>query len=443
MPIFINKEGERINISEYSKNIDAYDGKELAIYYNSLLGEDLFKIVFPFGEKIDSEEYTTGLTKDDDVIIINKKGEKATGGLDPDYINGIKDKATYINQIIGKDEYKSVGTYGHKTGNENIAIALTQDEVPVFINKKGEPDITGHDPKNIESGTLLATYYNTLLGDSNPMGGFSDIMEFGEYTKNPDRAIAITKNGKTVIINKKGEPDLSDIDVNYFFNSGSGMRALYFNQLLGKDTFKEIRQFGEISKNPNLATAIRKDGYRDIINKEGVSDITGITPEDVYGGDYSHVFINHKLGKNVYSKVHQKGSHVGSPNHSLAILFIPDKKDNEVNNFRIINDEGIPDINGVDLDKINNDTVRAAYFNQLVGKNIFEAVDSFGSDDTSKAYLSSPLNGSKSVIINKKGEIIGNKVDEKYQKTLIEILAEETNHAYTQYLIEKLLISQQ
>jgi hypothetical protein len=405
MPVFINTEGNIVKITNLNK-INQKSSTELAAYFNGLIGNNKYKRVYPFNLEIDSMEYTIAKGVGNEKFIINKKGELVTGGIEPNDIYEDENRAVYINQILGKDNlYESVTRFDTEyTGNDNIAVASEEDGTKTFINKKGEPDVTGIDPKKIEKRSYLAAYFNTLLGELNPNGSpFSTVYQFGEYTGNKNRALARLKNGKEIVINDKGEKDLTDIDADTILNISDEIRASYINQLLGEDKYLSVYKFGSLDENPNIAYATLNTGANDFINKEGK-----VVELENYPNDFLHVKMNHKIGEYKYNKIYPEGQHLGNElglGHHVATLLAPNEKGGTA--YVIINTEGELDVQNINPLEIGSDIIRTVYFNQLLGKKIFRDVNPFYNGEAIAR-----TENYENVTINNHGQIKNNKTGE-------------------------------
>lgn len=463
--IIIKPNGEKATIEEIEHgDVEELLTREtpnyLAAYFNMKLGENKFTSVQPFGKYIESMDFTLANMINNKLRVIDRNGETINGGLDPNKIKNGNHKAIYINQILGEDKYSEVGTFGYfKYAANNIAVAVDKNNLRTFINYEGIPTVEGVAVDEINNKAERAAYYNSLLKNPNSNENFTNIYEFGEHTGNKDHAIARKKDGSFVIINKEGKPDITDVklDLNYM-DYEEQIRAGYFNQMLGKKKFDDVGNFHKIG-NTELARTSENDGeYLDLIDKEGKSSTGGLTLKEIedWDTDYLHVYFNNLLGKKVYRKVHPKYQYMNSEDHYVAEKFeTPNVTENI---FVIINDKGIPDINGVAYDKLSGSAIRAAYMNQLMNTSKFYIISDFygeGKDAYAEAKL---LDGTK-IKINKLGQTIeepkpeddvnhddteeeGEDDSDQPNESVQSIVEEEAKRAYTQYLKEKLYAMQ-
>jgi hypothetical protein len=205
-------------------------------------------------------------------------------------------RASYYNVILNRPKYfRSIENFGYG----DTAMAYLNDFTPIFINRKGELDLTDVDLNNLSSPEEVyrAAYYNTLLKDPK----YTNFDEFGKY--GGDIAVVWTKNKIEnqprimTFVNRDFQPDLTGVDIKKLNNNY--LRGAYFNQLFG------TKKFGSALKteNPNIFIMIIKDpeytrSGRDFeedayyMNINGKPDLTGI---DIYNAPVGAVKLTKEM----------------------------------------------------------------------------------------------------------------------------------------------------
>ncbi len=382
---FINKEGKPDITGVDILKIG--DGKTRAVYFNQLLGKEIFDQVSSFndygGEIALAHPLSGGQS-----YFIDKMGNPDIINVDVTKVSDSNTRAIIINQKLGKKYYYSIGAY-NKYG-QGIAVAVKNNGDKVFINIEGKPSIANVNINSISEGDLRATYVNQKLRKK--------IFSFvGNYDKfGAGIALGRYIDGSLKFINKLGQPDLEHVDFDAINDTDT--RALYINQKNGTD-FKSVGIFDKIGD--DVAPAVRDDGTIEFINREGKPSMGNV---DINRIDDSHVraqFINKLLGTNY--------THVTKFDEFGSDIALAGNRDTNTHEF--INREGKPDVSTVDLNKIGDKTTRAVYFNQKYGTH-YDGVYDFGTygNDVALAYN----NKIGKVFINREGMPDTSGIEEKY-----------------------------
>ena len=200
--------------------------------YIKLLGTE-YTHVSKFGELGGDIAFAANPHKDI-YNFINRKGEPDTTGVD---LNKIRDSATragYFNQKNGT-KYQSVGAFGEY--GENAAKAFEEGKGRFFINREGIPDASGVDLNAFDDSYDRATVYNQTFGTD-----YDEITNFDSYGKGI--AIANDIEGHRYFVNKKGKRTTVGVETDLLPDS---LNALYINQKYKKD-YKTVGAFGQYVK---------------------------------------------------------------------------------------------------------------------------------------------------------------------------------------------------
>lgn len=120
--------------------------------------------------------------------------------------------AMYFNLLLGKMRFFSVSTNGSSSwGDDTYLGKLVDRKTLIFINGKGEPDLSGLDVDkvfngNSSTGEIKAAYFNQLKGKD----VFRLVGKFFYAGFSIARAELV--NGKKVFINKDGDPEIEGLD---------------------------------------------------------------------------------------------------------------------------------------------------------------------------------------------------------------------------------------
>lgn len=376
--VFINKEGKP-DISEIEPD-EINDGYRRAEYFNQLLDHDKFEKVGKFRDYGGEITMATILSSGEQ-IFINRKGDPDISNVDITTITNSDVLKTLINQKIGKQIYRSVGRFG-KFG-DGIALATTQLLThDVFININGEPSLENVDLKKIDSPEVRAIYFNQKMGKSifERIESFSNRLGVGVL-------LGYYHDGARKFINLNGEPDLTNVLFDKM--TDSSVRAIYMNQKFGT-SFQYVNEFGKYGDDIALATNI--DGQREFIDKEGKSNLGNVDINKINDGKIRAVYVNKLLGTK-YDSV----SSFDEYGEGVAYVTTDDKS-------LFINKQGKPDTSNVNLDKINDRYVRTTYFNQKYGTDytVVYDFDTYGKE-VALASINDNTYENKYVFINKAG----------------------------------------
>lgn len=198
---------------------DSYQNHKLrANIYNKNLKNKKFEYIFPFdvyGPNI-AFSIKSGHDYKNDGVFINKNGDPDIRGIDPELIKDFFFLRSYLNQSQNKIKIKSRDTFslfGKYSPSVIFYADHTDPENRWFINKDGEKDISGVNPKKLNTDRERAAYCNTLL--KTPM--FYHVSIFDEIA--PDIAYAVPLEGYSMFINIHGKPDIKGIDPNAIKNN--------------------------------------------------------------------------------------------------------------------------------------------------------------------------------------------------------------------------------
>jgi len=144
--------------------------------------------------------------------------------INPDNFNHPMSRAPYYNAIWGTD-YKEVNKFG--AFGDDAVIVSNKNHIPLFVNRKGELDVTGIDIDKIDDVISRAAYYNVIWGTDH-----KNVYKFGEY--GGDVTWVIDKNNNMFFLNKHGKLDVTGIDPNklkpYMDDSYMNTKALIAKQ---------------------------------------------------------------------------------------------------------------------------------------------------------------------------------------------------------------------
>jgi len=364
--IFINTEGKPDLTNVDVNKIEDSLGR--AAYMNQKLGTNFKKVgtFGNYGEGIAMATYNKNGTSKG--IFIDADGNSDISTIDFNLLEG-QVLATYINQKYGTNYYV-VDQFGEYA--KGIALATVIDNSGfrnnVFINAKGKPSLVNINLSKLDSDSMRAAYFNQKYG--------SDYIAVGSFGKYGDGIfLAINKkydndllSDAYTFINAKNEPDASTVDINKLIDSK--LRATYFNQKYGKK-FRSVGEFGWHGSDFSIADLM--DGGRIFINYEGEPDTTNVNFDDLDSGRMRAIYLNTKLGTKYTSLQPFDGY-----GKDISVAEYQDKHGNIKRVF--INRKGKPDTSNVDVSKIINNEVRAAYINQKYKKKykIVEPYNKYG-----------------------------------------------------------------
>ena len=380
-----NPDAPTVDPEEYKRKYEKYLAKKLKVGSISILGneyQNAIKNHMPF------IAFFNGYTPS----YIDRDGNKTVKGLDankiitPDpnedeYDDMLKTRRTaYVNSLFNA-KYEEVRSFGRYGGD--VAFAIGSSSTYVFINKEGKPDITGVDIMKITDSKTRAVYFNQLHGKElyDSVDNFQD--SGGEIAR------AKTFDGKSVLINKAGVADITNVDVTKLHDSST--RALVINQKLGKEIYTSVGDFNRVGQGIAVAY-IQKNNTQLFINTEGKPSIKGVDIMSIHDSNLRAIYLNQKLHKRLFTSVNQYGTYgqgiaVGRYAGNDELVFI--------------NSLGQPAIDQVNIDSINDANIRALYLNQKYGTH-FSSVGLFDVIGNDVAYAVD--NDGKIVFINKEGK---------------------------------------
>lgn len=372
---YINKQGQPDITGVDVAKIDG--SKERAIYFNQLLGKDLYYSVGSFSEF--GGEIARATTHDNKGMYINKLGNPDISQIDITKVNDSSTRAFILNQKLGEDVFQAVGAFNLYA--EGIAAAYKNSGGKLFINIEGEPSIKGVDVRNISDSDLSASYFNQKYHKKI----FSLVSDFDKYGQ--DIAVArLADTGELMFINLLGKSAIDQVNIDNI--SDANYRALYLNQKYGTK-FNAVSMFDQIGD--NVAVASDDDGKVEFIDREGKPSMGNVDINRIKDGHVRAIFVNKLLGSNY--------KHVGAFNElgdNIAFASNPD-----TNTYEFINRDGKKDVNGVNLDRIRDKGIRAAYFNQKYGTD-YGSVRSFGEYGENAAIATT--NEGNRLFINREGK---------------------------------------
>jgi hypothetical protein len=237
--IFINKEGEP---DTKGVDINDYAGPNLATYFNQKNGTNYNSI-----------EHENGLLYDQNnnkITIINAEGIPSTENIDPSDIENKYVRAAYFNQKYGTD-FILVREYG-----DNELLAISNNDVPIFINYEGEPIVPDIKFNDITSGIKRAAYINSKSGTN--YSSVSDSIE--DLISKDGEHIYLVDVGYNIFITDSGTPtiNIDDKDINklpayktYYKNT-----VIYIDSLKEKENLKETKKYIQLLINQEINNLI-------------------------------------------------------------------------------------------------------------------------------------------------------------------------------------------
>ena len=291
------------------------------------------------------------------------------------YISNSNNKQTAINTLCNK-----IGVVGFADYNGDGYIHQAEPHQAVFFKIKSIAKIYYYSrkKKNIKS---LIEYLKKISGKKIT----NIVSNFGEY--GGDVACVGIGYDYKIFVNKKGESSIGGVDLNKI--NDLQIRAAYFNTKLNVNKFEYVYEFGKYGD--NIAYSFLLDGTYTFINREGKVSIEGVNV-NVLDNRMRAAYFNAKLNRNKFEYVCEFGEYGGDIARAQLRNYI----------HTFINREGNLSIEGVDVNKINDDKFRAAYFNIKLKTNKFYQVEEFGvySDNIARAYLKDIIG----VFINREGK---------------------------------------
>jgi hypothetical protein len=383
---FVNKDGnltvggvDTDNIFNNNNNVDASDSfsSERTAYFNTSYGTE-YTSVDAFGRYGGDVAYAVK-NEGNGGVFINKEGKPDISNIDPDEINDGYRRAEYFNQLLGENKFEKVGKFENYGGEITMATILSSGE-SIFINRKGDPDISGADITKITNTEALTTLINQKLGKQ----VYKTINTFGKFGE--DIAFATDINGKKEFIDKEGKSNLGNVDINKINDDKT--RAVYVNKLLGTE-YKAVSSFNAYGENVAYVTTGDKNFF---INKQGKPDVSNVILENIGDRHIRATYFNQKNGTD-YAAVYEYGTY----GNDVALA--------TDDNGRIffINKEGNPDTTNVDFEQIkNNDRLLATYFNTINGTD-FKDITQPSKTIKTNVFFASLSNGGF-MFVNKKGK---------------------------------------
>ena len=207
-------------------------------------------------------------------------------------------RAYYFNALTKKGNFISVREFDKTI---NLGIAYIEDSYleykltkTVFINTKGEKDVTGIDIDNITNSEYIKAYFNTI----SPIH-FHFIDKFDKYFEGLATASLSDNYYPDIFINQQGKLDVTGID---FESCPDNLKSTYLNTKFGFLLFNDIRKSNILPHGIYLATD--QIGRQIFINSEGKPYVSGIDPKTL---DYNMKktydnTINSQQGKTITDK---------------------------------------------------------------------------------------------------------------------------------------------
>jgi hypothetical protein len=395
LPYYVDKEGNKtvngVNTEEIFKNTenpessDAYSSERTA-YFNTLHNEN-FSSVDTFGRFGDDTAYANK-NETGGSMFINKEGKPDISKVEPDRINDGYIRAVYFNQLLGEKKFDRVSKFTDYGGEIALATLISSGD-QVFINKKGNEDISNVDITKIFNTAAITTMINQKLGDEI----YRIVNKFNMYGNGV--ALATQMGGRMVFIDINGKPTLENVDFNRIDNAE--VRAIYFNQNFGKLVFSRVESFssklgdgvflgfyyGMPSMNDNGGLG------RKLININGEPDLTNVLFDKIQDTGVRAVYINQK-----YGTLFQYVERFDEYGENVALATDANGKKTFIDN------EGKPNIGNVDINKIKDDVVRATFINTILGSS-YKRVTSFNDFGEDVAYATT---ADETVFINREGK---------------------------------------
>jgi len=339
--ILINKAGLPADLSQIDVN-DIDSSSMRASIINTKFGTN-----FNYVDYFNDNGIALATNNNGKGLYINKEGKPDVTGINVDEIDNYALRTDYINEKY-ETNYKKV----YKYNEFGIAMAILSEEsvnIPININKEGQPDNGKLNFNDIYNSTKRAAYFNTLYGTK-----YVSVYDF------EDNSLAIAKNfdGTLLYINKEGKPDVTGLNPDYI--NGQMQKAAYINTLHGTN-LDSVYDFN-YGPNNNIARAILVNSIPIFINKEGQRDVTGIDYNELGSKSEKTAYIN-SLHDTNYTNIDDFNDN--------GIAFA--KKSNDIP--VLINKEGQPDIGNETLDNIVNSTRRAGYVNTRYGTEFYRVLE--------------------------------------------------------------------
>jgi hypothetical protein len=341
---FVNKDGnltvggvDTDNIFNNNNNVDASDSfsSERTAYFNTSYGTE-YTSVDAFGRYGGDVAYAVK-NEGNGGVFINKEGKPDISNIDPDEINDGYRRAEYFNQLLGENKFEKVGKFENYGGEITMATILSSGE-SIFINRKGDPDISGADITKITNTEALTTLINQKLGKQ----VYKTINTFGKFGE--DIAFATDINGKKEFIDKEGKSNLGNVDINKINDDKT--RAVYVNKLLGTE-YKAVSSFNAYGENVAYVTTGDKNFF---INKQGKPDISGVDINLIQNDLQRGAYINQKTGSNYLGVVNPN---VGGKEFNIYFAQVPNSTYGGGGfNYIFITPEGQPTIDHPSIEKL-------------------------------------------------------------------------------------------
>jgi hypothetical protein len=383
---FVNKQGnltvsgvDTDSIFKNADNVEASDSfsSERTAYFNTLYGAN-YTSVDMFGRYGGNSAYAAeNNTKGG--VFINKENKPDISEIEPDEINDGYRRAEYFNQLLDHDKFERVGKFTDYGGEITVAKILSSGE-QIFINRKGEADISGIDVTTITNSEVLTTLINQKLGKQ----VYKRINTFGRF--GDGIALATQLNSRNVFININGEPTLENVDLNKIDSAET--RAIYFNQKLGKVIFNRVETFNN-RLGDGVLLGYYTNGARKFINLNGVPDLTNVLFDKIQDSSVRATYMNQKIGTS-FRYVDEFGIY----GEDIALATNIDGQ------REFIDKEGKSNLGNVDINLINDDKIRAVYVNKLLGTK-YKTISSFNQYGEDVAYVTT---NEKNFFINKQGK---------------------------------------
>jgi hypothetical protein len=379
-----NDNKNNVSPAKYKEKYESYLAKKLNVNYVTIYSTDystLIKNHKPFIVLANNILY-----------FVNKDGNLTVGGVDTDNIfnnnNNVdasdsfsSERTAYFNTSYGT-EYTSVDAFGRYGGDVAYAVK-NEGNGGVFINKEGKPDISNIDLDEINDGYRRAEYFNQLLGENK----FEKVGKFENYGGEITMA-TILSSGESIFINKQGKPDVSNVILE---NIGDRhIRATYFNQKNGTD-YAAVYEYGTYGN--DVAVATNNNSKYVFVNKAGVPDISNVKLSLIDNGGIRAAYFNQK-NKTNYTSVDVFNT------FGKGVALARDANDKHI----FINKKGQSSTATIDVDSIEDSTIRAIYFNQRYKTN-YTSVDTFDRFGKDVSYAIEIINHkNKGIFINREGK---------------------------------------
>lgn len=254
-------------------------------------------------------------------------------------------------------------------------IYLSEEDIHILLRNNKDlfnEDVEGHPFIDWVYSLSRASYYNVML---NRPKYFRSIENFGYG----DTSMAYLNNFVPLYINRKGELDLTDVDINNLGSPEEVHRAAYYNTLFKKPKFTNVENFGkyggDIAPVSMMTEKENKPRVTIFLNREFKPDLTGVELKKlnnnfIRGAYFNQLFNTRKFTSSALTNV---------PGIFLMVIqdseFTQSGKDFDIDAY-YMNVKGEPDLTGVDIENAPIGAVKLTK-EMIQGKKLNEIMHNF------------------------------------------------------------------